>query len=452
MPDNIASYAASTTPMEPGTSKAMGYLQPTQNALQPLTVMQDLCLKTGRDLASSINNIQLQNHNCLPSYVPLCSNIGYFPVCREQVRPVNYQPPSLQFLLERLRWNGGYDDDAWIKAVLVMNLVEAHLMIMTQNPRERVRFFPVDFATEAARQLSNDAKWRQLTQEEFLFLNILIAIPELQGKLSYDQLFNTDIVSHEMRVQLQPRQGSELTLDISSMLGLAAEHYPFLRFAALADMMGIDSISMVQKAYSLANNLEIDTANPFKSFLKLEQFPYNQRYALSTANFQLPSNLIRVDIRGEQQGIKQTLLPFETPFGTNFMPLSLISSTTCPYPKPMFLPVQSTPLFGLDQLYYSGNQYTLLTPSLATAVGNQNLQDVTVMSWWGNLNTIDLVEWKPLVGKTVYYLVHSSDFGGVHDKIFACLDAVRRKLQSMGCAFHIVDFMQPPQPQENPYA
>lgn len=183
----------------------------------------------------------------------------------------------------------------------------------------------------------------------------------------------------------------------------------------------------------------------------MEQFPYNQKYVLSTANFLLPPNLLRVDIRGEQHGIKQTLIPFTTPSGTNFLPMTLVSSTTCPCPKLMFLPVRSVPLFGLERLYYSGNPHTLLTPSLATATVNQCLPDGTLMSWWGNVNTIDLVDWTPLVGKTVYYLVHQCDFGGNYQKTIACLNAVREKLISIGCAFHIVDLSQPPQLQENPY-
>ncbi|MFA6931908.1 MAG: hypothetical protein WCT05_16410, partial [Lentisphaeria bacterium] len=308
MTDNYGNFPAFSEPRDPWKIKAVGDLPPDQNVPEATAAMQALCQKTGKELVSFISNIQVQSNNFLAGAVLPCSNLGYFPVCREQFRSPFYLPFSLQDVLGRLQWDYSFDDDAWIKAVLVKNLVEIHLMIMTQHPRERARFFTVDLAIEAIRKISNIAQSRRLFPAEFTLLKLLQEVPEIRERLSYDQLFNTDIFSNALLLQLNDDLASVLRFDINSLLGLSTEHYPFLHFATHADMMSTDSISMTQKAYSMAEKIGINAAESFKEFLRLEKFPYNQKYALSTANFQLPAHLTRVDIRGEQCGIKQTLL------------------------------------------------------------------------------------------------------------------------------------------------
>lgn len=343
---------------------------------------------------------------------------------------------SVEAILNAMRWPSNCDDDEIIKAILVMNLVECTLMIMAQNPRERARFFPCEYAHLVYGHLQNKYWLGQAGPAEVQLLSALQTNPNL---ITDDTLFNTARVCHHIPLRSFMGTNETFYYDVNALFGLSGTHYPYL--CLVTRYYDIDTYPnyLVQKAYAIANKLGIDTENIFRESLKID-LPYNRKYALSLMDRFFDNFTDRVVIVGEQYGVKQSLAVVRMESGLQYLPLSFISSTECSCPKPVYLPASSVHLYGQEKLLYENAQVIMLTPNLSTAIDNtQVMAGAAVLSWWGRGNTIDLVDWHPLTGRTVYYILRRDDFGGDLDKAVACMNAVREKLLARECSFHIID-------------
>jgi hypothetical protein len=414
-----------------------------------------------KEFKESIASVQVEPQNVFQGGVPQCYNITNFPIFEySPSQPTGLHRQLPPDVVSRLRMDWSYDDVGKLKTILVVNLVELTLMVLAQYPRERAAFFPYDVASMIINHLRMLSYSRGLTDREQLLLRLLLDVPESRDKITMAHLFNADVTTTTLNVEVRDQADTEIGFDFNWVLGMTAEHYPFIHFACLGDHTCQGAYAIVEKAYSLARRLNIDTNNPFRASIDFLQDPANQLYVESAAHFMLPQNVPRVYVYGEQLSIVDVLIPVNYWGGTMYFPLTMIASTTSRYPKPMILPKNRLPLFGLAKLLHYQNEFICLTPCLHMGVINEQDPKLTVMSWWGSDSTIDLVDWTPLAGKTVYYLYRSNEF---NNKIRAdwCFNAVREKLLALGCNFLIVDLSDatfapplnqpPPNTQPDPY-
>ena len=98
--------------------------------------------------------------------------------------------------------------------------------------------------------------------------------------------------------------------------------------------------------------------------------------------------------------------------------------------KFMPIPWEHYLLYGLDELHHSGKKQVYLTPSLAEALINRNNPNAVVVSWMGGVETIDLVDFEPLKGHSVVYILNPNTFFTAQEAI-DCLVKVREKLEEM---------------------
>lgn len=392
-----------------------------------------------KEFKKSIANVQVEPQNVFQGSVPQCCNITNFPIYQySPSQPSCFHRQLPPDVVSRLRMDWSYDDVDMQKTILVVNLVELKLMVLAQSPLERAAFFPYDVASMIIEHLNMLTYSRGLTDGERLLQRLLLDVPESRDKITMAHLFNADVTTTTLNVEVRDQADTEIGFKIPWVLGMTAEHYPFIRFACMGDHTCQGANAIVEKAYSLARRLNIDTNNPFRASIDFLQDPANQRYVESVAYYMLPWNVPRVSVYGEQRSIVDALIPVNYRGGTMYFPLTMIASTTSRYPKPMILPKNRLPLFGLYKLLHCQTEFICLTPCLHMGVINEQDPKLTVMSWWGSDSTIDLVDWTPLAGKTVYYLYRSNEF---NNKIRAdwCFNAVREKLLALGCNFLIVD-------------
>ena len=367
---------------------------------------------------------------------------------------------SIEEIVRNLKCYKASPDTYRVNA-LILHRVELELLIMSQCPKERARFICDSLAYELQRQfLMRVNPWLDPPGFNSGYKS---SIPEY-GFVFPDLLFfNTTMISRQAVYGNIPGWNKGTPL-------LEALHSPFpYTYLALINDLPIDTISplptittdsLVAKALSLAQKLHININNIYREFPDLNKFSYNNKYSLSTTDHVLPYNMPTLQLRGKEGSIIQTLVRYVLGEGICYLPVTPISSTECAYPAPMFLPVANVPLANLDRLFYDSSPHIILTPNFSIYDRNNYCQDATILSWWGDADTIDLVDWGPLAGKTVLYLYRPSDF---HDqsRTQGCLNAVREKLLALGCNFLIVDLSDatfapplnqpPPNTQPDPY-
>ncbi len=329
--------------------------------------------------------------------------------------------------------------DRMLMDILVVCLVEAHLTVMSLNPKELARFIPVSFQERVIERLKQVvcAKTGFVHPSSNLLSSLIFYLQKNENFLGPDILINSN---QRYTYFVQHGNGSGFDYDFPTILGLVNSHYPFLAFTVLDAGEKLTPSAILEQAYTIARNLGIDYKNPYNAFFEFSAFWYNRSFDYAILpNTKSIFPQIHV-VKGEQGSIAQLLYKVEyTDLGTGFLPVSYIS---CPghFPKIMFLPQKTMHLVNLDDLLYASRKYIILTPNIQTALKNRDVhEDVTVLSWCGGANTVETVDWEPLEGKTVFYLVNTYDFWNMDlNKMFTCLEAVRRKLKSLNCTVNIL--------------
>lgn len=361
---------------------------------------------------------------------PLSGLVNY-PVC-QQLSP-NPCPVSCEDALRALNLDYGWDDYEAAKVTIIINLVELKLMMMSQNPTELARFLPMRFSEITMAQLDAVARQNAFFADTLpLLLNAFMHDPELQKKITPDLLYNSNMKKISIDINLNDASNSQASVDLGEALGWDCLHYPFLYYALISDSMVPNWQNFASKAFSLAPKLGINTEKAFTEIINLNAIPFNRKFAYSTTDFIRPHNMVFYNVYGEHGSIRQVLYPFYGRGGISYLPVTAISCQN-EWPKMMFLPQDNMPLIGLSDLLYRNDEHIVLTPRIHTAVTNCAPPDTTVLSWWGGADTIDLVDWSPLVDKKVQYLTLASDFGGNIDATLQCMHKVVNKLTAFKC-------------------
>lgn len=369
------------------------------------------------------------------------ANLINFPV--QQQRPPNPWQVSIDAAINMLCLDYGCDDFEHMKVIVVMNLVELKLMVMAQSPKDLARFMPASLSEMTIAQFEAMARERGRYHEALPLLNFLRQNPEFRNKITPDLLYNCAMKSSSLSIAFNAPLNTLININLSNDLGWNLLHYPFLYYALLNDLIIPNQENLVAKAFSLAPKIGINTDRPFTEIINLDEILYNRKYAYSTTDLIRPQNLLFHNVYGEQNSIRQVLFPFGGIYGTSYLPVTAVS---CPgeMPKMMFLPQNNMPLVGLNNLLYRNDRNVLLTPRISTAVNNHLLADTTVLSWWGGVDTVDLVDWSPLAGKTVYFLLFVQDFGGNEDAMLKCWEKTTEKLESINCTVKFIHMKHSP--------
>ena len=111
-----------------------------------------------------------------------------------------------------------------------------------------------------------------------------------------------------------------------------------------------------------------------------------------------------------------------------------------------FFPDERSPFF--NQVYLSGNiPIVILTDSVELAGINQEIldraqnPDIAWLSWYGEHNAVEKMDWSLLKGCRVYYLLlEHSGFGG--KRVYDTALAVKKKLDEVGVAeFKFISYL-----------
>jgi hypothetical protein len=113
------------------------------------------------------------------------------------------------------------------------------------------------------------------------------------------------------------------------------------------------------------------------------------------------------------------------------LPLIYVSKTGQTYHKPFLLPPKKHRLFGLTDLLNYKDVPIFLTEHLEIAYRFSNIPDANFLSWWGNYHTLDSVDFSPLNGKTVYYVLFDPSL--MRTALKAC-----RKIKDVGGRPYII--------------
>ena len=316
------------------------------------------------------------------SFIPAPSSINVVPSTPEIVNDIyNYNYYSIDY--------GGQ-----IKNDLIMYLAETILALMAENPVEAARALP--------RSVSNNyfSQTRALVKAENEQTDVLSS-PQFQMQLSVTQ-------------------------------------HPFLLAATCYDLgfmpMKPDLTRfMLQEAYSILRELNIDTSNP---------------YLIDPENLIPPQSHYRMGAFRQRPFIG---LPIIFPFGDMGMPQeeyctapdgpiwpvrSLVKARNA-YIKPCFLPHRRYSLFGLEKILYSNADPIVVTPDLTEYFVN-NSYEKAVISWYGASFTLPKVDFSPLAGKSVIYVYNPGSFNFDHLACLHCMNQVTELLFAKGCSVTVM--------------
>ena len=284
-----------------------------------------------------------------------------------------------------------------IKNDLNMYLAEMALSIMTETPEEEVRAFP--------RRLRNILR----SLETKPLANVNDAQTDVLSSSQFqEQLKNTQL--------------------------------PFLLTASCYDLgfVPMEPLTwyMLQTAYSILRELNIDTRNPF--LINPEDLiPQQSLYRLGTFR-QLPfKGLLKLFPIGDM-GMPQELYCL-APDGPIWPVRSLVKARNA-YIKPCFLPHRRYSLFGLEKVLYSNAEPIVVTPDLTEYLINSSYANA-VISWYGAQYTLPKVDFSPLAGRSVIYVFNPGSFNGDYQACLHCMNQVVGLLANNGCN---VDFMANP--------
>ena len=419
------------------------YETPEQNqAVAPPVVYKQYGEQPSVPLSSHLFSAPTVGIHSEPTYTIIPSvNLVNYPAQR-QLLPNPY-PVRIEEAINSLHLDYGCDDYEKMKVIIVINLVELKLMVMSQSLKELARFLPTPFSDTTIAQYETLARQKGCYQESLPMLNFLKQNPEFQKIITPDLLYNCTMKNTSLPINFNDPLNNRTSLCLSNELGWNQLQYPFIHYALLNDLIIPNQENLVAKAFSLAPKIGINTDRAFTEIINLNDIAYNRKYAFSTTDLIRPQNLLFHDVYGEHSSIRQVLFPIFGVNGTSYLP---VTSVSCPgeMPKMMFLPQNNMPLVGLNNLLYRNDRNVLLTPRISTAVNNQWRADTTVLSWWGGVDTIDLVDWSPLTGKTVYYLLFVQDFGGNEDAMLKCWEKTTEKLESINCTVKFIHMKHSP--------
>ncbi|MDD3954596.1 MAG: hypothetical protein PHY82_11850 [Lentisphaeria bacterium] len=419
------------------------YETPEQNqAVAPPVVYKQYGEQPSVPLSSHLFSAPTVGIHSEPTYTIIPSvNLVNYPAQR-QLLPNPY-PIRIEDAINSLHLDYGCDDYEKMKVIIVINLVELKLMVMSESLKELARFLPIRFSDMTIAQYETLVRQKGCYQESLPLLNFLRQNTEVRNKITPDLLYNCAMKSSSLSIAFNAPLNTLININLSNDLGWNLLHYPFLYYALLNDLIIPNQENLVAKAFSLAPKIGINTDRPFTEIINLDEILYNRKYAYSTTDLIRPQNLLFHNVYGEQNSIRQVLFPFGGIYGTSYLPVTAVS---CPgeMPKMMFLPQNNMPLVGLNNLLYRNDRNVLLTPRISTAVNNHLLADTTVLSWWGGVDTVDLVDWSPLAGKTVYFLLFVQDFGGNEDAMLKCWEKTTEKLESINCTVKFIHMKHSP--------
>jgi len=100
---------------------------------------------------------------------------------------------------------------------------------------------------------------------------------------------------------------------------------------------------------------------------------------------------------------------------------------------PMHLPLDNYHLLGLDRVCLKGKHKYVITPSYTDWLENSyNNFGGVVVTWLGGEETIDRVDWSPISGRSVIYVVNPFTFGGNCEACLRCMRKVNKIMEDKG--------------------
>ena len=108
----------------------------------------------------------------------------------------------------------------------------------------------------------------------------------------------------------------------------------------------------------------------------------------------------------------------------------------------MPLPWEQYPLYGLDELHHSGKKQVILTPSLTEAIMNRNNPDATVVSWLGGTHTLEHIDFEPLKGYSILYVLNPKTFSTKQEAV-DCFYQVKQIMEAKEISFNFATTKEP---------
>ncbi len=329
-----------------------------------------------------------------PAYQPVPLSISdmrsYIPAPPQ----VHVTPSTAEVVNRTYKYNSVPIDYGQTKNDLIMYTAEMMLSIMAETPAESARAFP--------RGVSNN------------LYSQTRALAKANGA-------QTDILSSpQFQMQLNTTQ------------------HPFLMAATCYDLGYVPmkpdlTCLMLQKAYSILCELNIDTVNPF--LINPEDLiPPQSHYRMGTFR-QRPYIGLPIVFPFGDMGMPQE--EYCTAPDGQIWPLRSLVKARSAYIKPCFLPHRKYSLFGLEKILYSNADPIVVTPDLTEYFVNDSYEKA-VISWYGASFTLPKVDFSPLEGKSVIYVYNPGSFNNDQHGCLDCMNQVISLLNAKGCTVTVM--------------
>lgn len=290
-----------------------------------------------------------------------------------------------------------------VKNTLVMHMAEVVLTTKAETPEEAARFFPGGHIPE---RLLDPTPLR---------------LPDNAGQ---DAVSQTPAL--EMASRLATTQFRLLMLSTYCDFDLAV--------ISIGDLVKL----MLQKAYGILREEEIDSANPY--LVDIESLiPQQSRYRLGLFLQRPFKGLVFGGPVGDM-GAWQEDYCLEAP-GASYSqvwPLRSLTKAGCGFIKPCFLPHRRYSLWGLDKILFTNVQTIVLTPDLREYFYNYTYCGMATVSWFGAQYTLPKVDFSPLAGRTVHYVFNPGSFNGDYQTCLACMNGAIASLVAFGCNVNVM--------------
>ncbi len=238
--------------------------------------------------------------------------------------------------------------------------------------------------------------------------------------------------------------------------------FPYLAAATYYDLGSCPDaefkFAMLQKAYFILNELEINTENPY--LVDVDScIPPESSYRTGLFLYR-PFNGIQILSPRGGMYAPQELYSSDANAPGCIWPLRSLVKADTNYVKPCFLPQKQYHLFGTEKLRYTNVWPVVLTPDLMEFSRNYSYYGMAVLSWYGADYTIPKVDFSQLAGRTVHYAFNPGSFGGDYQRCRCCMERVMELLVAQGCHVYILatpwyerpnDTMPPPHMASMPF-
>ena len=275
-------------------------------------------------------------------------------------------------------------NDEYDKNILLLNRAEFELLKSVYNPEESHRFH-LDALKIQVRDFNNDFS-HELSAKDFVNSSLPIASLKVQNQKNYDIELNIDQIAQELGLKFPlpllfiysaihvRKDPLQCATEIAQKTNISTDLDSLVKYSPLQEK-GDFSEAIEPFAYSDFNNIYFKGEN-------------------GSTYYQV--------IRG---GFNWGNSSFYTE-----MPLIYVSKTGEQYHKPLLLPPKTHRLYGVCNLLDNKNVHTFLTEHLEIAHEYANFSDANFLSWWGGSHALDDVDFSPLKGRTVYYVLFDQRF------------------------------------------